>query len=667
MRNLIINIDSLNTFRHISIVIASCLVAILGYAANSAKNGPRILIVSSYNPDAMSTANTINAFVDYYNEHGEGGDILIENMNCKSLSEAHTWTNKARDIINKYYNTSHEPDLIVLLGQEAWASYLSLSPSELKLHAPVMCTMASRNIVRMPSDTCRLDTWLPSSIDYTFLRSRYNIVGGTLYEYDIDKNLDLIHKFYPDTKNIALLTDNSYGGLTLMAHVSDCMRRYPEYNLIRLDGRTETIYTISERIAALPEHTVMLVGTWRVDMTESYFVKNSAQLIKDANHKIPAFAISAVAMNNWALGGYMPRYRSQGVEIAQKVIDFFKDMKNGKVRSSADAVTVVDCHYVFDKAILDAWNVSSDLLPDDAEVVNFQPTFYQQYKFQIWIILAIFVMLVLILLIVLWFLKETRALTQSLKQSQAELIVAKEKAEESSKQKTAFLANMSHEIRTPLNAIVGFAEVLTTDGTLDERDKEQINNIIGNNSQMLLDLINDVLDMSRLESGRTKCEKVLCDVITLCADTLDTCKTAARRDDIDFILDADPNHLMAVIDKQHVRQVLINLISNSNKFTKSGSICLMVRLRKDLIEFSVADTGIGIPLEKQDAVFDRFEKLNESSKGFGIGLSLCKNIVTHLGGKIYVDSKYTKGARFVFTLPYVTQDEDDVSAADALG
>ncbi|MCQ2228174.1 MAG: HAMP domain-containing histidine kinase [Bacteroidales bacterium] len=648
----------MNAVRHILTIFSALLMTMFSCVELSAKNDPRVLIVSSYNPDAVSASKTINAFVDHFNERCPDATILIENMNCKSLSEAHSWTSRTRDILNKYSETNHKPDIIVLLGQEAWASFLSLNPSEINSQIPVMCAMASRNIVRMPSDTCRLDTWMPSSIDYTFLRSRYNIVGGTLYEYDIDKNIELIRRLYPETKNIALLTDNSYGGLTLLAHVNDCMRRYSEYNLILLDGRVETIYSMSERISNLPENTVMLVGTWRVDMTESYYVKNSTRLLKDANHDVPAFALSAVGLDYWAVGGFLPDYRSQGIEIAEKVLDYLDDLQHDKIRTSSDAMTVVGGHYVFDRDVVNESNIDESVIPDDVEWVNYRPSFYQQYRYYFWAMSFAFVGLLFIILVLTYFFRRTRKLTASLKESQAELIAARDKAEEGNKQKTAFLANMSHEIRTPLNAIVGFAEVLTTDESLSAADRMQINDIIGKNSQMLLGLINDILDMSRLESGRTKFESAPCDVMSLCADVLETCKTASRRDDVDFILDAVPNHLRAVVDAQHLRQVLINLLSNANKFTKSGSICLTVRRKIHVIEFSVTDTGIGVPKDKQKLIFNRFEKVNETSQGFGIGLSLCKSIVEHFGGEIYLDPRYTKGAKFVFTLPFIEPSDD---------
>lgn len=637
------------------IVVAMSIAAINAVARDRrAVSSERILLISSYNPETVSAMNTINDFVGYYDEHGSGGTVMVENMNTKSLSEAMLWKNRMRSILDKYDTNDLRPSLILLLGQEAWAAYLSQDPMfvERKGKTPVMVCMASRNIVRMPADTCDIETWMPTSLDYTYLKSKYNIVGGVLYEYDVDKNLDLIQSAYPGTKNVALLTDNSYGGLTLLAFVNDQMLKHKEYNFISLDGRQKTIYSMSEAISKLPSSTALMLGTWRVDKTESYFVKNSVHTLMDANKDIPVTTLTHIGLGVWAVGGYTPSYRSQGKEVAEKVVEYLKASANGQ---KPDLMTVIESGYVFSKDKLEELKSKNEEfeVPSGAEIINTKPSFYDENSLVIHVVSMVFLVLVCLLLIVLWFLAKTKKLTAALQASQKELIQAKEDAEDRNKMKTAFLANMSHEIRTPLNALVGFSEVLTTDETLSQDDRRQINDIISTNSELLLGLINDILDMARLESGRTKYDVTPCDVVAICRDTLSTCQIAARREDISYRLDTDMEKCMAMIDSQHIRQVLINLLSNSNKFTKSGSITLSIHNDGHDLRFAVTDTGIGIPKEKKEKVFERFEKLSETSQGFGIGLSLCKNIVEHFGGKIWVDSEYSAGAKFVFNIPFI--------------
>lgn len=641
--------------RHIIALITLCIACTQVFALPKSKRsneGQRVLIVSSYNPETPTAAATINDFVNYYNLHGNNGTVMIENMNCKSLSEASLWTERMGEIIERYSNPSIMPSVIILLGQEAWASYLSLDLSKIKTKIPVMCCNASRNIVQLPKDTCNTVTWQPESIDFSTLRAQYNIVGGNLYEYDIDKNIELILDLYPDTKHIALLTDNSYGGISLLAHTRKQMQKYKDIDFISLDGRKATIYSMSEDINKLPSNTVLLIGTWRVDRTESYYVKNSTHLLRDANNELPVFTLSSLGIGYWAIGGYVPMFHSQGKEMAKKAIKYQYQLKNGAI-SSNDELTIIGNHYMFDKNEISKRGLDFKDLPENIELVNDTPTFFAQYKYEIIAVAGAFIALLGILGIVVFFLQRNRRLTNALQQSQIELIHAKDSAEESNRMKTAFLANMSHEIRTPLNALVGFSEILTTDTTLTTADKHQISDIIQKNSDMLLNLINDVLDMARLESGRTKYITAPCDAVELCRDTLATCKTASRRDDIEYILETDMDSCMAILDEQHIRQVLINLMSNANKFTLQGFIKVSLHRAGDKLQFSVSDTGIGIPPEKGAKVFERFEKLNEMSQGFGIGLSLCKNIIEHFHGNIWIDMGYQEGARFIFTIPYL--------------
>ena len=243
-----------------------------------------------------------------------------------------------------------------------------------------------------------------------------------------------------------------------------------------------------------------------------------------------------------------------------------------------------------------------------------------------------------------------------------ELQIAKEKAEESDKLKTAFLTNMSHEIRTPMNAIVGFSYLLTDPESTDEAKNEYIK-IIRSNGEVLMNLINDILDISMIESGqlKTKLKPVsipeLFDEIKLYYEQE---KEKFKKQHIEIIqdLDKDIDSLVVSTDKTRLRQILSNLISNSLKFTEQGNITYGFRLSDaEEILFYVRDTGIGIDADKHKMIFERFSKfgnINESKlySGTGLGLAICNELVTMLGGKIWLDSLPGKGSTFYFTLPY---------------
>lgn len=223
-------------------------------------------------------------------------------------------------------------------------------------------------------------------------------------------------------------------------------------------------------------------------------------------------------------------------------------------------------------------------------------------------------------------------------------------AEESIRNKSLFLSNMSHEIKTPLNALAGFSEVLTTPG-IDEATRAQCNDVIQLNSELLLKLINDVVDISCLDVANMKFSITAHEVVTLCRNVvkmLDNIKQTSA----DIRFETELTSLEIETDQGRLQQMLVNLLVNATKFTKEGSITLALRLdEKGFAEFSVTDTGCGIPLERQSSIFGRFEKLNEGVQGTGLGLSICKLIIKRLGGEIWVDSGYTAGARFIFTHP----------------
>jgi len=236
-----------------------------------------------------------------------------------------------------------------------------------------------------------------------------------------------------------------------------------------------------------------------------------------------------------------------------------------------------------------------------------------------------------------------------LKETEAKLIDAKEKAETADRLKSAFLANMSHEIRTPLNAIVGFSSLLVQGENPEER--EQYMAIVEENNELLLQLISDILDLSKIEAGTFDFVKQELDVNQLCEDMVRTMKLKAKPG-VEVVFDHRLPECIIVSDRNRLNQVIANFMNNAIKFTSTGSIRLGYgQAETNLLRFYVADTGIGIIQEKQAEIFDRFVKLNSFVHGTGLGLSISKSIVEQLGGTIGVESESGKGACFWFTLP----------------
>ena len=241
-----------------------------------------------------------------------------------------------------------------------------------------------------------------------------------------------------------------------------------------------------------------------------------------------------------------------------------------------------------------------------------------------------------------------------LKQAEKQLALAKEKAENADLSKSTFLANMSHEIRTPLNAITGFAEILASANT--EEEKAQYQEIIKMNADLLLQLVNDILNMSKIEAGTLEFVYTKVDINLLLSDLrqLFQMKVNDAGGNIQIIAEPSLPSCSIETDRNRVAQVLSNFTTNAIKFTQEGTISIGYEARDTELYFYVTDTGAGIPADKLPEVFGRFVKLNKDKKGTGLGLSISKTIVNKLEGQIGADSVEGKGSTFWFTIPYRT-------------
>lgn len=279
---------------------------------------------------------------------------------------------------------------------------------------------------------------------------------------------------------------------------------------------------------------------------------------------------------------------------------------------------------------------------------------------QLWLSMFTCLILLFILYILYKLLKRTQRLKNELLLEKNSLIKSKKKlshekikAEEANRMKSAFIANISHEIRTPLNAIVGFSSLLA-DPSFEKESKEEFVNIINLNSDLLLNLINDVLDISRMEAGNTRFEIKSCEVVACCREALSSVEYRVAKD-VKLTLTTPHNSSIQQTDPLRLQQLLLNLLSNAAKFTQKGEINLSFETDETLhqMRFIVTDTGTGIPLEKQELIFERFMKLDEYVQGTGLGLAICRTIAERLGGSVFIDPTYTDGARFIFIHPTI--------------
>ena len=601
-----------------------------------------ILIVSSYNPDTRRMARFITEFEQQILALGIPCDICIETLECKGIADAALWMSLIDNMITRYESRSLRA--VVLLGQEAWASFVSLG----RIPEGVMCFcgFVCSNGVMLPPPPDSLQTWKPRSVEYQGMTDSLKTVGGMLNRYNIRRNVELIRSLYPQVENIALVTDNTYGGISLQALVREEWKHYPDLNLILVDSR-QGEEAVHEAYASLPPRSAVMLGTWRVGCDGEYLMQRSLIELVQSNPRIPVFSITRTCIGDVAIGGYVPEYESGAPLIATQIKKYY------------DTGRIDDVHfhtsknvYLFDSRKLKEWKIAEYALPKGSVVEDTIAAKLSKYSHYIELLMLGILLLVLLLLFVTWLLLRVQRLKRTLEEREGQLVVARERAEESDMLKSAFLANMSHEIRTPLNAIVGFSSLMQSE-ELSQEERAEYCDIVVNNSEMLLTLLNDILDISSLECGKIRFNYASEEIVQICQHALMT-TAHTRQEGVEGRFECAVDSFMLTTDAHRLSQILINLLTNAGKFTSEGSITLGVEIDKEHGEvlFSVTDTGPGIPPDKQEMVFNRFEKLEgNKKKGTGLGLAICRQIAVIIGGRIWVDPTYTGGARFIFAHP----------------
>ena len=470
-----------------------------------------ILIVSSYNPDTRRMARFITEFEQQILALGIPCDICIETLECKGIADAALWMSLIDNMITRYESRSLRA--VVLLGQEAWASFVSLG----RIPEGVMCFcgFVSSNGVMLPPPPDSLQTWKPRSVEYQGMTDSLKTVGGMLNRYNIRRNVELIRSLYPQVENIALVTDNTYGGISLQALVREEWKHYPDLNLILVDSR-QGEEAVHEAYASLPPRSAVMLGTWRVGCDGEYLMQRSLIELVQSNPRIPVFSITRTCIGDVAIGGYVPEYESGAPLIATQIKKYY------------DTGRIDDVHfhtsknvYLFDSRKLKEWKIAEYALPKGSVVEDTIAAKLSKYSHYIELLMLGILLLVLLLLFVTWLLLRVQRLKRTLEEREGQLVVARERAEESDMLKSAFLANMSHEIRTPLNAIVGFSSLMQSE-ELSQEERAEYCDIVVNNSEMLLTLLNDILDISSLECGKIRFNYASEEIVQICQHALMT-------------------------------------------------------------------------------------------------------------------------------------------------
>lgn len=518
----------------------------------------------------------------------------------------------------------------------------------------------------------------------------YSFKDGKFYGIhdlvDLKEEIDLIIKVIPSCKKIYFITDNSTTGLSNLNVIRQIEPLYASHL------KFEYIHnyapdSLMQAVSVCEEGSVIALINYYQDVQGNPINVEATNLEIARRAAVPIIADNESLLGNGLAGGIINKGALHGREIAELTLKFIDNKNYSPTRQ---IITPQGISY-FDFHVMKRFNISKKLLPEGSVIIN-KPQFFFKYLKYIFLLLALIGLLLLIILLlfrnisrrkkaeelVRQKLEEIRGKNQELEfahmqvnemnaeleeinehllKTNEELIRAREKSVESDKLKSAFLANMSHEIRTPLNAVIGFSSLLS-DASMTSEDREEYFRIITSSSDLLLHIIDDILDLSKIEAGQLKIFMESFSVNDLLVELANSFKPGKVDDQIDISLSIpeEKNTIMLNSDPMRFKQICSNLLSNAVKFTKKGIIQIGYHFdTHDDITFFVKDPGIGIEKKDLENIFSRFWKANEQGERFyagtGLGLSITKRLTEALGGSIWVESTPGIGSTFYFAFP----------------
>lgn len=623
--------------------------------------GSNVLYINSYAPTYTWADSIVSGVLNVFNKRKDV-QLYIEFLDVKRF-ERSQFHNLFELYKNKYRNI---PFNVALVSDNDALDF--------------MMEYADSLIPGVPVVFCGIN----NADDYHFENTNFH---GILEGIDLKAEIDLIARAMPDLKKLYFISDGiTTTGLINMRYVRNLEPEYAgRFQFVYLSGLP--LDSLLKEVSKIEKGAAIGLINYHQDQQGNSYNTESVNLQVIRKSKVPVFMESETLFGKGIAGGIFIKGSVHGRDAANLALKFI-DVPGFTPR---ERVVRPENKYYFDHKILDRFHIEKNNLPDDAIIIN-KPhdALFKYLKYLIALTALIGFLLVIVMVLFMkirqrkaaeelvlqkldeikeqnLMLKDAnqqvnemntklRKIHDRLSATNEELRKAKEKSEESDRLKSAFLANMSHEIRTPLNAIIGFSSLLN-DASLSVEDRDEYFRIINSNGYQLLHIIENILDLSKIEAGQLESTIESFPVYQLVVELAEFFKSGINPDQVSIVMPTiEANEeLMLDTDQERFRQILNNLLSNSVKFTQKGTIEIGCNMEDpDHITFFVKDTGIGFEKKDLSKIFNRFWKaedhVDQFHAGAGLGLAICKKLCDTLGGKIWAESVPGRGSCFYFTL-----------------
>ena len=631
------------------LLFTAMLTGVCAYAHNNNNYGTgsrHILIVSSYSNGYVWSDDIIDFIGGELTSRHDHYDVSVEHLSAEYNPDPNVWTYRYNIITSAY--KEHPPNLLVLIGDEAWHAYRYSIKRESFKDVKVI-VVAAKSVTFTKEQLNNPDSLSFSDIQLTAPLLKEMNATGVLRELNMSGLINVVEGMVNPLKRLYILTDYRIQGFyaRLLAKKVLDERGHPEAVFIKSqDVSTDSLLKM---IPQFKDSSAIFISSWFTTGFGFRYSLNYVYSRISRSTKLPIFGIVGKAVDNGHFtGGYfMPQNF-----WAERAVDMIEEVERKGSTRGVDVEIHTDSLFHLNWENARERNITRRNIPKGSKIYARPFDYVIKYKEEFLIVGIIFLIIVISSIIVFRSYLQVRAARIRLMDSEDNLFKALRKSQESDRLKSAFLANMSHEIRTPLNSILGFSELLSE--TYDDNERRQYTKIISSSSDLLLRLIDDILDLSKIEAGTYEFVFERVDICEL-LDELNQIFQNKAKSGVEFTVECKFDELEIFADRKRLFQVLTNLVSNSLKFTTKG----FIRVTANVVEFDgermvvieVEDTGMGIPKEKLDSIFERFVKLNDLSEGTGLGLTICNTIIQKHQGTIEVKSQYGSGSIFIVRIP----------------